>query len=140
MSVEPQWWGFSKEHGWVVLDRDLPCNSPGLNPNLLFFRCRDSRTFVLKRELWRLPAYQFAPNYLRELRGSAAEEAHRELDDMMLRWPEFRAELQQQYKATAEQEEQTELRELKQQTKTVAEARKAREALKVFNGTAEIED
>ena len=36
-----QWWGYSREHGWVVLDRRIPCNMPGASMGLLFMRCRD---------------------------------------------------------------------------------------------------
>ena len=135
MSIEPQWWGYSKEHGWVVLDRELPCNFPGHSPNLLFLRCRDGKAFVLKRELWRDPAYRFAPNYVRERTGPAAEEAQRELDEMMRRWPEFQAELKREYKATVEQDVEAQERERKKKTKAAAEEKKAREAMKEFSGT-----
>ena len=49
MENNMQWWGHSKEHGWVVLDRNLPANTPGVTENLVFFRCRDSLTYIEKR-------------------------------------------------------------------------------------------
>jgi hypothetical protein len=99
LSTQPQWWGYSKEHGWVVLDRELDCNTPGMTGNLLFLRCRDSKVFHLKRDLWRLPAYQFAPNYVRSLSEQAAEAAAAEVEALMSRWPELRDALRTQYDA-----------------------------------------
>lgn len=108
MSAQPQWWGYSKEHGWVVLDRELACNSPGRRGDLLFLRCRDGKTFTLKRELWRLPAYQFAPNYVSSLTGEAAAEASAELEALTVRWPELRELLHAQYGAILAKEREAE--------------------------------
>jgi hypothetical protein len=99
LSTQPQWWGYSKEHGWVVLDRELDCNTPGMQGSLLFLRCRDSKVFQLKRDLWRLPAYQFAPNYVRSLADEAGESAAADLEALMSRWPELRDSLHGQYNA-----------------------------------------
>jgi hypothetical protein len=67
-----QWWGYNKEHGWVVLDRRIPANIPGIKTDLLFVRCRDAAIFDVKRETWKPPLYRFAPNYLRDLAPPAA--------------------------------------------------------------------
>lgn len=95
-----QWWGHSREHGWVVLDRRIPCNAPGIKTDLLFLRCRDTTIFGAKRESWNPPAFRFAPNYLRDLAPSASEEATAELDGFKLRWPEFERELQRECQET----------------------------------------
>jgi len=108
-----QWWGHSKEHGWVVLDRSIPCNAPGIKKDLLFLRCRDSIIFDAKRESWNPPAFRFAPNYLRDLASPASEDAAAELEGFKLRWPEFERELQRDCKKTEEQAEAVRLREEK---------------------------
>ena len=135
MAVEPQWWGYSKDHGWVVLDRELPCNAPGLNPDLLFFRCRDGKTFVLKRELWRSPAYQFAPNYLRELAGAAADEARAEFEEMQRQWPEFQAELKREYQATVSAAEEAKPRAKKPRAKAASQSAKAAQSDTASDGS-----
>lgn len=96
MSIAAQWWGHSKEHGWVVLDRELACNNPGERSELLFFRCRDSKVYFVRRELWRLPSYQFAPNFVLAHNGPAADEARAQLAELMDRWPEFSTEIRRQ--------------------------------------------
>ena len=80
-----QWWGYSKEHGWVVLDRRIPSNAPGLKTDLLFLRCRDAMIFGAKRESWNPPLYRFAPNYIRELAPPVSDEAAAELEGLKLR-------------------------------------------------------
>ena len=82
-----QWWGYNKEHGWVVLDRRIPCNTPGLKVDLLFLRCRDLTTFSVKRETWNAPLYTYAPNYIRDLAPPASVDAAAELEDLQGRWP-----------------------------------------------------
>jgi hypothetical protein len=136
MSVTAQWWGFSKEHGWVIMDRDIPCNLPGLRGELMFYRCRDSSIFFVKRELWMLPAYQYAPNYVRAQTGEAATEAAADLDALMARWPEFQLDIQRQHRAIVEREE-AERREVeKRQKKESAELKKQRLALEKLNAAA----
>jgi hypothetical protein len=97
-----QWWGYSKEHGWVVLDRTLPCNVPGLKVDLLFLRCRDVTSFSEKRERWVPPHYQFAPNHIRGLAVADSGAANDELTKLQLRWPEFEREVQLVYRNTQE--------------------------------------
>ena len=89
-----QWWGYSKEHGWVVLDRNVPRNAPGLKTDLLFLRCDDTTTFDVPREKWLPPFYRFAPNHIRELAPDAANAATGELEGLKRRWPEFEREIQ----------------------------------------------
>jgi hypothetical protein len=100
-----QWWGYSKEHGWVVLDRSISSNRPGIKGDLLFFRCRDSSTFFAKRASWEAPAYTFARNYLRGLAPEESALAAAELEALESRWPEFELEIgRQQHEAAARAE------------------------------------
>jgi hypothetical protein len=94
-----EWWGFSKEQGWVVLDRSIPSNAPGLGENLLFFRCRDAMTFTEKRKLWVPPLYRFAPNYIRDLAPAASLEAAAELETLKAHWPEFQRQIWEEQQA-----------------------------------------
>lgn len=95
-----QWWGHSKAHGWVVLDRSIPCNASGTKQDLLFLRCSDSEPFTETRKNWVPPAYSFAPNYLLSLPSAASAEAAAELAGLQARWPEFERKVQQDHRAT----------------------------------------
>jgi len=128
METRPPWWGHSKEHGWVVLDRDLPCNTPGRRGELMFLRCGDQKIFFLKRELWQLPSYQFAPNYARSLPGAAADEALSEIEVHMARWPELRAALQRQYQDMQDRAEEARRAEEKRQKALASERKKQQRA------------
>ena len=122
-AADMQWWGYSKEHGWVILDRRIPCNAPGLKADLLFLRCRDTTMFDASRESWNPPRYRFAPNYIRDLAPAASDEAAAELETLKSRWPEFELEIQ---RVRGEQEEQAESTRVKQEKarKEAAEERK----------------
>lgn len=100
--MDMQWWGYSKEHGWVVLDRRIPSNAPGLKADLVFVRCRDAMIFGAKRESWNPPLYRFAPNYLRDLAPPASDEAAAELEGFKLQWPEFEREIERDRQETEE--------------------------------------
>ena len=125
------WWGFSKEHGWVVLDRRVPRNAPGLKTDLLFLRCDDATTFGAKREQWRPPAYRFAPNYIRELAPDAATDAAAELEGLKLRWPEFEREIERVEREAEERAEAVRVEEEKAKKLAASEKRKAAAAAKV---------
>jgi hypothetical protein len=119
-----QWWGYSKEHGWVVLDRRIPCNAPGIKKDLLFLRCRDSIIFDVKRESWSPPLYRFAPNYLRDLAPAASDEAAAELEAYQLQWPEFERELQRECREADERADAIRLREEKAEKQAAFELKK----------------
>jgi hypothetical protein len=119
-----QWWGYSKEHGWVVLDRNIPCNAPGIKKDLLFLRCRDSNIFDVKRESWNPPLYRFAANYLRDLTSPASEEAAAELESYKLQWPEFERELQRECKEAEDKVEAMRLREEKAEKQAASDLKK----------------
>ena len=90
------WWGYSNQHEWVVLDRSLPCNQPGKKGDLIFFRWQDLTTFSIEQKAWQAPFIVYAPNYISEFpSGQKAEE----LESLRARWSEIKA------KATREAEE-----------------------------------
>jgi hypothetical protein len=124
MSVTAQWWGHSTEHGWVIMDREIPGNSPGMRGELLFFRCRDSKVFFLKREHWVRPAYQYAPNYVSAQPPSMAAEAGAELEALMARWPEFQLDICRQHKEIADQLEAESRVEAKRAKREAEETKK----------------
>lgn len=119
-----EWWGYSSEHGWVVLDRGMASNRPGITDDLLFYRFKDSTTFIEKRVRWNPPHYRFAPNYLRDLNGEAAAEATAELEANKARWPEAQRELQRELREAAERAEAARLAEEKQRKAAERAAKK----------------
>ena len=119
-----QWWGYSKEHGWVVLDRSIPSNTPGLKQNLLFFRCRDSTTFVEQRKNWNPPAYRFAPNYIRDLAPGASADAAAELEVFQSLWPEFQRQMQREQREIEERADALRIEAEKQQKEAAREKKK----------------
>ena len=127
MNISPQWWGFSTEHGWVIMDRDIPGNAPGMRGDLLFFRCRDGKVFFLKREQWRRPAYQYAPNYVSAQPSSMTADTGAELKALMERWPEFQLDIRRQHKEIADGRE-AELRAEAKRAKSMAEETKKQRA------------
>ena len=94
----PPWWGYSKQHGWVVLDRTLPSNKSGLIADFFFCRCSDSSTFVDKRSKWLAPHYIYASVYISSLDAHESEVAAADYQLLKARWPEFQAEIIKQYR------------------------------------------
>jgi hypothetical protein len=129
--MDMQWWGYSKEHGWVVLDRRVPTNVPTLKSDLLFLRCDDATTFYAKREKWNPPAYKFAPNHLRDLAPEALEEAAAEFEALKARWPEFEQEIQRVCREEDERVKAEQVKEEKARKDAVAEKKKQTAAAKV---------
>jgi hypothetical protein len=125
-----KWWGYSKEHGWVVLDRNILCNAPGRREDLLFLRCRDAMIILEKRERWIPPAYRFAPNYIRELAPPEAHAAAAELESLKVRWPEFEREIQRVCRETEERAEAVRVEEEKARKQAAAERKKQAAAAK----------
>ena len=119
-----QWWGYSKEHGWVVLDRTIPCNAPGLKVDLLFLRCRDVTIYSEKREHWIPPRYRFAPNHILELASPDSDAAAVELAKLKIRWPEFEREIQLVHRVARERLEAVRLKEEEVRKQSAAEKRK----------------
>lgn len=119
-----QWWGYSKKHGWVVLDRSIPSNAPGLKADLLFVRCQDAAIFTEKRESWVPPSYRFAPNYISALALPEADAAAAELEGYKDRWTEFERELQRECRETEERAQAVRLQEEKARKQAASEKRK----------------
>lgn len=113
------WWGYSKEHGWVVLDRSVESKSTGPNEQLKFFRFRDESGFLELRKNWNPPAYCFAPNYIKDLPPEEAPAAEAALAEVKARWPELqRTLLQQAADAAAKAEAERVAQELAQKKAT----------------------
>lgn len=125
-----QWWGYSKEHGWVILDRGIPTNAPGLKADLLFLRCRDAVMVDVKRENWNPPSYRYAPNYIRDLAPAASDEAAAELDALKARWPEFELEIKRVCREADERAESVRVEEEKVRKEAAAERKRQAAAAK----------
>jgi hypothetical protein len=117
------WWGHSKEHGWVVLDRSAEANATGPNQTLLFFRFRDSTTFPDTRKNWNPPAYSFAPNYIRDLPPAESAKAAAEWEECKALWPELQRRIKQQ-RLDAEAKAEAERVALELQQKKAAREKK----------------
>jgi hypothetical protein len=99
----PPWWGYSKEHGWVVLDRTLPSNKSGLVADFFFCRCSDGSTFIDKRCKWVAPHYIYASIYISSLETAESEAATADYQSFKARWPEFQAAIIKQYEEREDQ-------------------------------------
>ena len=119
-----QWWGYNREHGWVLLDRTVPANRPGIKGDLLFFRCRDSTTYTTKRANWNPPLYMFAGNYINDLEADVSAGATEELDRLKARWPEFHEEIGRQVRETEAQAEAERVRIEESRLKAAADLKK----------------
>jgi hypothetical protein len=120
----PPWWGYSKEHGWVVLDRTIPANISGLVADFFFCRCSDAVAFVDKRSRWVAPHYIYASIYISSLPPEESEAALAEYKQFKDRWPEFQAEIGRQYQEReAEQLQLAQERVLAQGPKRVVKVR-----------------
>jgi len=73
--MKDEWWGFSPEHGWVVLDRKIATNRPGKGGKLIFLRCRDWTHYKEDRKKWDPPYYYFENQYLKSLTEKDAFDA-----------------------------------------------------------------
>lgn len=135
-----EWWGHSKEHGWVVLDRNIASNAPGLKENLLFFRCRDATTFVEKRESWNPPLYTFAPNYIRNLGPAGSAEAAAELEGFKSLWPDHQQQMQQERRETEGRAEAERIEQEGQRKKAARDKKKPRAAVPIIEHAPEPED
>ena len=93
----PPWWGYSKEHGWVVLDRTLPSNKSGLVADFFFCQCSDCTTFVDKRSKWVAPHYIYASIYISSLGPAESEAATADYLSFKARWPEFQSAIIKDY-------------------------------------------
>ncbi|MBI3917717.1 MAG: hypothetical protein HY322_12010 [Betaproteobacteria bacterium] len=119
-----QWWGYSKEHGWVVLDRSIPRNVPGIKEDLLFLRCRDATTFIEKREKWTRPHYTYAPVYLKGLAPADAVEAAAELETFKALWPDFHREVQRVHQEAVDRIEALRIEEEKKAKQAARDRKK----------------
>lgn len=127
----PPWWGYSINHGWVVIDRSIPPNKSGLSQDILYFRCRDSMIFLDSRSRWRAPLYIYASTYIASLEPSESEQAAQEYERLKSRWPEFQAEIRNQCElseARQQEREQERIQSEEQLKKAGKGKRKIRKA------------
>ena len=124
-----EWWGYSKEHGWVVLDRTIPRNVPGIKDDLLFLSCRNATTYIEKREKWDRPHYTFAPVYLKGLASEAALEAAAELETYKALWPDFQREIQRAQQEAVDRIEALRLEEEKKAKQAARDRKKLAKAV-----------
>lgn len=101
MDSDMEWWGYSALHGWVVLDRTVLCNAPGLKVPLEFVRASDMTVYMEPRDKWVPPHYRFATNYLKDLKADDAAAAAAELEVFKAVWPDTRGRLGVERKAAA---------------------------------------
>jgi len=94
-----EWWGYSRTHGWVVLDREVACNSPDKLSDLLFIRCSDAETYFEPRNRWDRPEYNLDSIYIASLPPKRRESAAHTLAEFKKRWPEFKAAVSAGYTA-----------------------------------------
>lgn len=99
--LEESWWGFSPEHGWVVLDRSIECNKPG-SGKLLFFRCSDEVVYPEDRKRWNSPHYVFAPRYIESLPMAEQNASEAKLEMLKLKWSEYHDKIAREGKALEE--------------------------------------
>ena len=118
-----EWWGHSKEHGWVVLDRSGEGNASGPNQVLQFFRFSDSTSFEETRKNWVPPAYNFAPNYIGSLPPEESAAAAAEWAECKARWPDLQRQLKQK-QADAQAKADAERAALELQQKKAAREKK----------------
>ena len=123
MDMSAEWWGYSKARGWVVLDRTVPCNAPGLKVALQFVRAADSSTYVEQRDKWVPPEYKFAPNYLKDLKGDDVARANEELAAFKSSWPKIRETILRDSQEVAER---VAAQRVEDEKKQKADARKAK--------------
>jgi hypothetical protein len=86
-----EWWGFNSEHGWVVLDRNIPNNRSGAAESLTFLRGSDWTHYLEKRSNWTPTYYFYEHRYLESLSHSRVEEK-RKLEELKKQYREKKQE------------------------------------------------
>ncbi|MCS6924492.1 MAG: hypothetical protein NZ578_01195 [Candidatus Binatia bacterium] len=67
------WWGYHRQHGWVVFDRSWPGNKYGRDGMIALVQCADWRVFEDSYRAWQEAIlgqssdYQYAPEYIERL-------------------------------------------------------------------------
>lgn len=95
---DEEWWGYSQNYGWVVLDRSNPANQlakSAYHP-LTFVRCDDWSEFTELKIKWEAPHFLYAPLYIRRLRGSSVRDAKYHLQALKDEWPQQKHRLKHQ--------------------------------------------
>jgi hypothetical protein len=98
------WWGFSSEHGWVVLDHDDPRNDPE-ETTVYLRRCSDWEILEVNRTDWDAPEYYSSMSHLESFPTTIAREiAERELRALMEQVARKRVRWRHEYERVREAE------------------------------------
>ena len=84
------WWGHSATRGWVLLDRNIPCNAAGVKNKLLFIECDKECAFFESWDQWTQPIYMAKEQYLSRLNETQREEALNKLSKLQEKLDLFR--------------------------------------------------
>ena len=94
-----EWWGYSQEYGWVVLDRNLysnrkqTINSP--KDKVVILKCSNWSSYEELNETWKKQnsPYIWAPNYLNKFKGVDLQRAEAEVSNLLQYYLEHKAEI-----------------------------------------------
>lgn len=92
-----EWWGYSQEHGWVVLDRNIEANQFGTSSQLLFVRCADWSVFKEKRKNWEKPKYISENIFITKLSFDEVKRTIKELTRLKSEYQSKRQSIHAQY-------------------------------------------
>ena len=76
-----EWWGYSKDYGWVFLDRTIKSNKPGEHGELMFIVCNTSEVIFVNRKQWEAPMFVFEKRYMEGMEESELEKEIQLLSD-----------------------------------------------------------
>lgn len=81
------WLGYSQKHGWLLLDRSIEGNEPGIggNSTLRFIRLADWRIVAVPRRNWHDGSISYYP-------GVATSEDREKLQTLLLEWRKRRSD------------------------------------------------
>jgi len=119
------WWGYTEEHGWIILDRTIERNVAGASKGLLFLRCSDLKLFEVDWDEWCPPPYFYAPNYIESLKSNPSKQAvaSAEFNAIKTQEPKFCDEIHRQYKDIMEAESKKKRQELEKKHRTFLESK-----------------
>lgn len=99
MLSKDDWWGYSEEHGWVVLDRTLPGNSSRTG-KMQFMQCRDWTMYIEDGKNWDPPRYIYAPNFIDSLSVEKQAQAKSEFEWLVEQWTANKEEIKEKCEAS----------------------------------------
>lgn len=91
------WWGYSKIHGFIVLDRSVTINKPGFPGDRIFIRCKDTEFIKIDLSDLKPPNFIHAPNFFKTLHASEKKDFEIEFTSYINRWDEYKAKIDSKY-------------------------------------------